>query len=203
MDEKIKELTEKIYREGVAKGEDKAREIISAAEAQAAAVVAGAEHEAERIVADAEKTAAELKRKIEADLTLSARQAMSALKQQLLDLLSCTVIDKPISAALSDPATMVEFLRIIMQNWKADSKEAPSLEVLLPESKREELAMALQQGLQDVMAHGLEVRFLKNIKAGFQVRMQGSSFKIGLTDEDFKEFFKEYLRPKTRTFLFG
>lgn len=203
MDQKIKELTEKIYQEGVAKGDEKAREIVNAAEGRSAAIIAEAKREAEELIAAAAKQADELKRSMEADLRLSGSQAMSSLKQQILDVLTFAVIDKPISASLAEPATIKEFLSIVLQNWKSDRAEAPGLEVLLPENRRKELENALREGLQEAMAKGLELRFSKNIKAGFQIQSQGSLFKISLTDEDFREFFKEYLRPKTRTFLFG
>ncbi len=203
MDEKIKEITEKLYQEGVAKGEDRAREIISAAEGQAASITAAARQEADRIIAQAQKQAADLQRNIDADIRLSAGQAMSALKQQIIDALLPAIVDRPVAATLAEPATMKEFIKIVIQNWKAGSGDVPGLEVLLPENKKNELIGHLHGSLQEELGKGIELRFSKKIKAGFQIRPQGSSFKISLTDQDFDAFFKEYLRPKTRTFLFG
>jgi V/A-type H+-transporting ATPase subunit E len=203
MDDKIKEITEKLYREGVAKGEDRAREIISAAEEQAAAIIAGARQDADTVIAQARKQAVELQRTIEADIRLAAGQAMSALQQQIVDAVLFTVVDRPVAATLADPAALREFLKIVLQNWQAQSGEHPALELLLPESTREELTRSLRQGLQESLAGGIALRFSKEIKAGFQIRPQGSSFKISLTEADFQEFFKAYLRPKTRAFLFG
>jgi len=203
MDQKIKDLTEKLYREGVEAGESKAESIIREAGDRAAEILADARGEAGRIVAAAEKEASELKRNMEADLKLSAGQAMNALKQQIADALLCAVVDKPVGAGLAEPETIKDFLRIIIQNWHAAAGEAPRLDVLLPEGRRAELEGALKQGLQSELGRGLELRFAKSIKAGFQIRPQNSTFKISLTDEDFKEFFREYLRPKTRAFLFG
>ena len=203
MDQKVKELTEKLYHEGVEKGGQKAQEIIRAAEERSAAILDEAKVQAEKIFAEAEKKAGELKRNMEADIRLSAGQAMSALKQQIVDALMLTVVDRPVSAALADPATIKEFLKILIQSWNAPGGEPVALEILLPENKKEEILSALKAGLQDELRRGLTLRFLKNIKAGFQIQPQGSAFKISLTDDDFREFFKEYLRPKTRAFLFG
>ncbi len=62
MDTKIQELTDKIYKEGVEKGNEEAGRIIADANAQKQAILTEAEAEAKRIVAQAEKQAAELKK---------------------------------------------------------------------------------------------------------------------------------------------
>ena len=67
MDTKIQELTDKIYKEGVEKGNEEAGRIIADANAQKQAIVSEAEAEAKRIVAAAQKQAAELKKNTEAE----------------------------------------------------------------------------------------------------------------------------------------
>ena len=69
MDTKIQELTDKIYKEGVEKGNEEAGRIIADANAQKQAIVSEAEAEAKRIVAAAQKQAAELKKNTEEVLT--------------------------------------------------------------------------------------------------------------------------------------
>lgn len=203
MDSKLQELTEKIYREGVEKGELQAQETIAAAEKESAAIIDGARREAEKIIAGASKKADDLRQNMEADLRLAAAQSMNALKQQILDLITARVVEKPLTAALSDTATITEFLKIILQNWSPAAGGLSGIEVLLPDVGREQLAAALASGLSQELSAGLMLRFAKNIKGGFQVQPAGSTYKISLTDEDFKEYFKEYLRPKMRAFLFG
>ncbi len=203
MDSKLQELTEKIYREGVEKGEQQAQTIIGAAEKQAGAILDVARREAEKIIAEARKKADDLRQNMEADLRLAAAQSMNALKQQILDLITARVVEKPLTASLSDTATITEFLKIILRNWSPAAGELSGIEVLLPEAGQEQLSAALAAGLSQELAAGLTLRFAKNIKAGFQVQPGGSTYKISLTDEDFKEYFKEYLRPKMRAFLFG
>ena len=55
MDTKIQELTDKIYKEGVEKGNEEAGRIIAEANAQKDTILKDAEAEAKRIVAAAEK----------------------------------------------------------------------------------------------------------------------------------------------------
>ena len=59
MDTKIQELTDKIYREGVEKGNEEAGRIIAEANAQKESIVKAAEEQAAQIVAEAEKKVAE------------------------------------------------------------------------------------------------------------------------------------------------
>ena len=88
MEQKIQELTAKIYQEGVAKGELQAKKIITDAQEKATGIVADAKAQAEKIIADAQKQSAELKRNTEAEIRLSGTQALSAIKQQIIDLVT-------------------------------------------------------------------------------------------------------------------
>ncbi len=203
MEDKIQQLTDRIYQEGFEKGAEKAREIIREAETRAARIVADAKNEATAIVSAAERQAQELRRNTDTELRLSAEQAIATVKLQIMELLETRIVGDNITKVLSDPATIKEFIVILMQNWKATSGAVPSLEILLPAQKQDELARAFEKAASDLLAQGAEVRFSNRFKAGFRVGPVNGGFKISLTDEDFKEFFREYLRPKTRTLLFG
>jgi V/A-type H+/Na+-transporting ATPase subunit E len=203
MDSKLQELTDKIYREGVEKGEQQAQEIISAAEKQSAAIIEGARREAKIIIAEAQKKAGDLQQTMESDMRLAASQCMNSLKQQILDVITARVVEQPLTESLSDAAAMTSFLKTILKNWEPAVIESSGIEVLLPESQRDRLAAAMEAGLSQELTTGLKLCFTKNFKAGFQVQLSGSSYKISFTDENFKEYFCEYLRPKMRAFLFG
>ena len=99
MDSKLQELTEKIYREGVEKGEQQAQETIAAAEKQSGAIIDGARREADEILAGARKKAEDLRQNIEADMRLSCSQAVQAFRQQITDALVFEAVDKPVAAA--------------------------------------------------------------------------------------------------------
>jgi V/A-type H+/Na+-transporting ATPase subunit E len=203
MDSKLRELTDKIYREGVEKGELQAQEIIGAAEKQSASIIDSARREAEKIIAEALKKAADLRQNMEADMRLAAFQCINSIKQQILDVIIMRVVEQPLTASLSDTETLVSFLKIILNNWNSAGPESSGIDVLLPEAHREQLTAALENGLSQELAAGLSLGYTKNIKVGFQVQQRGSSYKISFTDDDFNEYFKAYLRPKMRTFLFG
>jgi len=202
MEQKIQELTAKIYQEGVEKGQAQAQKLVDDAQEKSNGIVADAKAQAEKIIADAKQQAEELKRNTEAEIKLSGNQALSAIKQQILDLVTATSVDEGMTALLSDPATIKEFVAQVIQNWKVGN-EVPKLEVLLPAAKQEVLKKTFEKTASDLLKKGLSLSFSKSVKAGFRIGPKDGAFKISLTDEDFAEFFKEYLRPRTRSWLFG
>jgi V/A-type H+/Na+-transporting ATPase subunit E len=203
MEQKIQELTDKIYREGVEKGEKQAEKIVSDAKEEADRILSDARNEAGKIIADAKEQAKELKRNMESEIRLSGSQAVASVKQQILDLVTAKVVGESTTKALTDPEAMKEYITQVISNWKIAEGQAPHLEILLPEVRRTELENALISGISNSLKSGIDFKFSKSLKAGFQIGPAEGAFKISLTDEDFNEFFKEYLRPKTRVFLFG
>jgi len=203
MESKVQELADKLYQEGVQKGEKKAEEIAAAARAQADKQLAAARAQAERVLADARTQAEELKRNMEADIRLAGQQALSVVRQRVLDVVTAAATDAPVKAAFTSPATVAELVKLVVGKWDMTSPEAPSLEVLLPESQRKELEKALAADIAGFLARGVKVAFSPSVKAGLQIGRAGGGFKVSLTDQDFTEFIREFLRPRTRAFLFG
>ena len=52
------------------------------------------------------------------------------------------------------------------------------------------------------LGKGLEV-VGRTLSGGFRVSPADQGFVVSFTDEGFAEFFREYLRPRTRQFLYG
>ena len=69
MENKIQELTDKIYREGVEKGNEEAQKLIVKAQEEAQKIVENAQKEADSIVAAARKSADELAENTKSELT--------------------------------------------------------------------------------------------------------------------------------------
>ena len=68
MDAKIRELTDKIFNEGVEKGKLEADRLVADAQSKSDEMLNQAKAEAERIIRDAEKRSDELKKNVEAEL---------------------------------------------------------------------------------------------------------------------------------------
>ena len=83
MENKIQELTDKIYREGVEKGNEEAQKLIAKAQEEAKRIIEDAHKEADSIVATAHKSADELAENTKSELKLFAGQAVNALKSEI------------------------------------------------------------------------------------------------------------------------
>jgi len=202
MEQKIAELTEKLFNEGVQKGEDEKKSIIEAAEKEAVTIKDNAKKEAEKIISEAAAKAEEMKRNAESEIKLSSQQAISALKQKIVNIIMTKTLDEKTSSTLADPDVLKNLISTIVSNWKTGGQEIQTLEALLPEKNRGILEKSLEGSMRDILKEGLTLNFSRNIKSGFQIGPENGTFKISMTDEDFKEFFKDFLRPKTRSFLF-
>ena len=200
MEDKIQAITQKILKEGVEQGEAEAAKVVQAAEAEAAKLLDAAKTEATRLVAEAQNKAEEARKASDAELKLAAAQAMSAVKHQIAEAVTVRALDGSVNQALTPPV-VAGMVKAMLERWKAG--EASSLEVLLPEAQRAELEGMMEKDVLGALSAGLSVKLTKDLKGGFQVGPSDGRYRLSFTDEDFREFFRQYLKPRTRELLFG
>jgi len=200
MQNKLQELTKKIYQEGVEKGNSEARQILEKAKSEAASIIENSKKEAEAILTDAKKKAAELKSNTEADIKLSAKQAVNALKKQILDIISNDIVEAKVKSAF-DKDFLKKTIITTLANW-AKSGQTMDIAVLLPAEDEKELNEYFKKEIKDYIAKGVSIQFDPSVKTGFQLGPKDGSYKVSFTDEDFTNFFKQYLRPRIIDFLF-
>ena len=203
MERKIAELTQRLYQEGIEKGEARARELIAEAEAAGTRIVADAEDRARAIAEQAARHAEETRRHVDAEIRLSAAQALTSFKQLLLTSVIAQVVDDAVTRSLSDTATVTEFIKSSVRGWNCAAGQAPDLVYLLPEAQKAELDQSVRKAVSQVLTGGVELRYSTALKAGFRVGPKDGAFAVSFTDEDFREFFKEYARPRAKKYLFG
>ena len=202
MQTKLQELTEKIYQEGVAKANEEAEKILSDAKKEAATLLANAKKEAESLKKSAEKEAEELKKNSLNELQLSARQAISDLKQKVVGLIETKAIKPETKAAFKDAEFTMDVIRTVVKNWNPESGEAVELEVVLPKGQQKELDTFFQGKAKKLLDDGLELRFSEKLKGGFKIGPKEGGYTVSFSDEDFENFFQAYLRPRLIQLLF-
>jgi V/A-type H+-transporting ATPase subunit E len=120
MENKIQELTDKIYREGVEKGNEEAQRLIANAQEEAKKIIEDARKEAESIVNSSRKSADELAENTKSELKLFAGQAVNALKSEVATM----VTDKLITASVKDFAQDKDYLNAFIvalaSKWSVD-----------------------------------------------------------------------------------
>jgi V/A-type H+/Na+-transporting ATPase subunit E len=200
MNSKIQQLTETIYNEGVQKAKEEAEAILKEAREKAAGIEKDAQKEAEKKVADAEGKAQELKKQVDSEIKMTLNQAVSAIKQEITSLITMKVIQPSVKELFSDNDYLKKLISSVVKGWM--EKESFDVKVILPEQERNQLEGFFKNNLADEMNKGLEVSFAQNMKSGFKIGPSDGSYLISFTDEDFTNFLKAYLRPKTSQLLF-
>jgi len=202
MDNRLQELTDKIYQEGISKGNEEAEKIVSDARAEAEKILAEAKKDAENIVSDAEKKSAEFDQNTKSELKLASRQAVDALKQELVGIINGTITTSEIKAAMGDTKFIQKAIETAVKNWAAHNDEAIDMQVLIPQEDEKAIGDYFAGAAKSVLDKGFSIETVNDLKAGFQVAPADGSYKVSFTDEDFINFFKEFLRPKIVELLF-
>ena len=144
----LSELTDKIYAEGVEKGNQEAQRILDEANAKAAQIVAKAEKEAADKLAKAEKKAQELDAHTKAELKLYTEQALNALKTAVVDLLNGEIVKNNVKAATTDAKFMQS---VILQMATSMAKDG---DVRIEAKDAEGLRKYFAANAKDVLAKG-------------------------------------------------
>lgn len=200
MQTKLQELTDKIYNEGVQKAKDEAEAIIQQAKAEAESIMAKAESDANQTLQDAHKNAEELKRNMDAEMKLAASQSMSAFKQQIISAITLQVVEPAVHEVFSDKKYLQNLIQKVVQGWTQSGNF--DINIILPEAEKSELENFFMNNLATELNKGVTYEFDSRIKAGFKVGPKDGSYIVSLSEKDFENFFKAYLRPKTSSLLF-
>lgn len=196
MDTKIQELTDKIYREGVEKGNEEAARIIAEANQQKQTILDEAAKEAARIVAAAEKQAAELKKNTEAELKLFATQSVEALKSEVTNLVTGRIASTNVKAAATDPAFMQKVILELVSAW-------PKNEFLtIQTADAEALRKYFAANAKALLEKGVKIEKVNGKDTAFTVVPADGSFKVTFGEDELIAFFKEFLRPGLVEMLF-
>lgn len=201
MENKLQELTDKLYKEGLSKGKEEGEAILAKANSKAEEIIEAAQDEAEAIRKKAEKDAADYRSRVEGDIKMASVQSIQATKKDIENLLVGGIVGKGVSKALSSPDFIKDLIREVALRFNAE--EAVDLQAVLPESMKAELEPFIQNELGKTLKGGISANFSKKVAGGFNIGPKDGSYFVSFTDEAFESLIGEYLRPATRKILFG
>lgn len=200
MSNKLQELTDKLYNEGLSKGREEGELLLAKARAEAEEIKSSAQKEAAAIVAEAEKSASALKEKAESDIRMASAQSLQATRKDIEDLLVNAVISDKADKALADKEFIREIIRTVAEKF---NPEATDITLVLPASMQKDLGKWVSSELGKAIGKGVKAEFSKKIQGGFTIGPKDGSWFVSFSDETFRELIAEYLRPVTRKILFG
>lgn len=200
---KLSQITQQLFEEGLSKGRAEGERIVAEAEARAKKIVAEAEEKAGRITRKAEDDARELHKNTMTEISLAGREAVSKIKEEIAGAVVARSIGSGVAKAGIDPAFIKEILLAAAKNWRGNSAEKVSLQALLPADRQKELDAALAESVAALLKEGVEVGYSRDVRSGFKVGERGGGYYIGFSDENFEALLGQYLREKATTILYG
>ncbi len=194
--EKIQELTDKLYREGVEKGNVEGMRIVEKARAEADKLVADARKEADEIVDKARRQALELEANTKSELKLYAGQALGALKSEIANVVSDRLAGEAAKELVASKDFMGAFMVAVAKNWTAGEG------LVISASDTDGLAAYFRARAKDLLDKGVKIEKVNGKAAAFSVSPSDGSYKVNFGEAEFAAYFKDFLRPKLIEMLF-
>lgn len=202
MENKLQQLTRKLYDEGLEKGRAEAERLVSEAETAAGRIESEARARAEEIVRRAEAQAEDIRKNTMTEISLAGKQAVGRIKSEIASLIIAKATAQGVKEAVVDPAFIKEMLVAVAKNWNGADSGKVELQALLPEGERKKLDAAFEESAKELLAAGVEVGWSKEVKTGFKVGDKEGGYYISFADADIEALLAEYLRDKVFQLLF-
>jgi V/A-type H+-transporting ATPase subunit E len=196
MNDTLKELTDKIYLEGVEKGKEEAATLLAKAREEAAAIVEKAKADSADILQKAKKDAEELDKNTRSELKLFAKQSVEALKTEITNLVNGKIVADSVKAALTDKDFMQKVVLTFVQEWAKKEK------ITIETAEAEALTAYFAANAKSLLNDKVHIKEVNGRKADFTLQLEQGSYKITFGEEEFVAYFKEFLRPKLVELLF-
>ena len=196
MENKIQELTDKIYREGVEKGNEEARKLVEQAQNEAKNIVEEAQRQAEATLADARKKAEELAENTKSELRLYAGQAVNALKSEIASMVTDKIVNVDVKAFAANKDYLNAFIVALASKW---SKDEP---ITISTADAEGLKKYFATKAKALLDGSVKIEQVNGLKTLFTVSPADGSYKVNFGEEEFMNYFKAFLRPQLVEMLF-
>lgn len=189
MEKQIQILTDRLYQEGVERGNAQANVIIAEAKQTAAKIIAQAKADADTMTENARKRSEVLQQNTVNELKLYAGQTVEAVKTAVTDCITDTITNQAVDRAWEDPAFIQEMILRLVSQW--GEKE----ELVIGTEDAEALREFFTQRAKELLDKGMQIEKVNGLKHAFSVAPADGAYKIIFGDEEFKELFKDFLRP--------
>lgn len=200
MSDALKQLTEQLYKEGVAKAKNDAEEILAKATEQAEKTVKEAEAQAAEIKSQAEKTAEDLKRRTENEVKKSFTQALKGIEGEITDRVVLDFSKAAVKKNFEDTEFVKEIIVSAVSQWNNNQTD---IQLEIAQSLEKRIDAVFIKAIQGKINQSVEVKVDPDIRAGFRLGPADGAYKITFREEDFQELIKKYLRPQVRKILFA
>lgn len=194
--EKIQELTEKLLREGVEKGQAEAQRIVAEAQQQAEEILKEARRQAQDIVAQAQKQASETDANTRNELKMYTAQALSALKSEVANVVTDGVVKQAVEGLKASPDFLGQFAVALAEKWNSDEP------LVISSSQAESLKAYFAAKAKELLDKGITINKVNGKDTLLSIAPADGSYKVNFGAEEFQAYFKNFLRPQLVEMLF-
>ena len=196
MENKIQELTEKLLKEGVEKGNAEAEKIVAAANDKAAQIIAEAKAKADEIEAIARKNAQGLEENTKSEIKMFAAQALNALKSEVANVVGDKVVKEATADVAGNKDFMNEFVLKLAEKWGAGE------DIVISAADAESLKALFAKKAKALLDKGVKIEQVNGQKTLFTIQPADGSYKVNFGEAEFEAYFKNFLRPQLVDMIF-
>ena len=201
MAEDVQGLLDKIHNDGIAKAEQEKEAIIAAAKEEAARIVAEAKEQAENLKKSAQTEAQTGQDKANDAIRQAARDAVIALKADLLAKLNA-VVHSCIGDAMT-PEVMKQIVLTMAQSYAKDANAGESLEVLISKQEQEQTQAFLKEQLLKELKANPVIELTTDFNSGLQISFRNSDVYFDFSDDALAEVICRFVGPKLTSVIKG
>ena len=148
------------------------------------------------IVAAARKSADELAENTKSELKLFAGQAVNALKSEIATLVTDKIVNADVKAFAANKDFLNAFIVALASKWSVDEP------IVISTSDAEGLKKYFTAQAKELLDKGVKIEQVNGNKTLFSVSPADGSYKVNFGEEEFMNYFKEFLRPQLVEMLF-
>lgn len=202
MHNRLQELTEKLYNEGLEKGRQEAEVLLAQTKEQVKKKLQEADAKANAILAEANRKALEIERMAKEDLKQAAKNTLATVQQQVEKIVLQKTIDPSVVKIGIDADFIEKALLAAIEAWNPKLAAPVELSVLLPLAMQNQLEERFKSSVHGTLLKGVDITFSPKVSGGFKIGPKDGSYYVSFGSNDFSNLFKAFLRPKMQTFLF-
>ncbi|MDE5999568.1 MAG: hypothetical protein K2H04_05815 [Bacteroidaceae bacterium] len=196
MGNKIQELTEKLLKDGVEKGNAEAEKIIAAANEKAAQIIADAKAQAAEMELAAQKNAKGMEENMKSEIKMYAAQALNALKSEVANAVCDKVVKEATAEVTGNQDFMNEFILKLAEKWGAGE------ELVISAADAASLKALFAKKAKALLDKGLKIEQVNGQKTLFTIQPADGSYKVNFGEAEFEAYFKNFLRPQLVEMIF-
>lgn len=202
MTKTLGDITNELKEKVLSPAKEEAERIVREAHSEADMIVSEAKKEASRIREEAKRKAEETLNQMEASLSASARDFVLLVQERLEKAIVKPVVEEEMRTIFDKKDFLASIIDTLISEFAKTQGKENSIEILLPDKKKEELEKWFINKFQQHAAAGLTVHFTDKVSFGFKMGFDddGAYFDFG---EGLAEIFAGFCSPRFRRCFFA